>query len=94
MRALQKVGGIAALIAAATFVVGLVMFATVLIDYTTADDARDAVAFLVDDQVPLYAWNLLITIVFGVALVPLSWHFTGASRTRRSCWRGPQPSSA
>ena len=71
MGALQKVGGVAALIAAATFVVGLVMFATVLIDYTTADDPRDAVAFLVDNQVPLYVWNLLITIVFGVALAPL-----------------------
>lgn len=71
MRALQKAGGVAALIAAATFVVGLVMYATVLIDYTTADDPRDAVAFLVDNQVPLYVWNLLIMIVFGVALVPL-----------------------
>lgn len=71
MTALHKLGGIGALVAAATFVVGLVMFATTLIDFTTATDPARAVAFLVDNQVPLYVWNLLITIVFGIALVPM-----------------------
>ena len=71
MKAMQKLGGIGAFVAAATFIVGLVMFATMLIDYTTATEPAVAVEFLVDHQVPLYLWNLVITIVFGVALVPL-----------------------
>ena len=71
MKGMQKLGGIAAFVAAATFLVGLVMFATMLIDYTTATEPAVAVEFLVDHQVPLYLWNLVITIVFGVALVPL-----------------------
>ena len=71
MTALQKTGGISALVAAATFLIGLVMFATVLIDYTTGSDPREAVAFLVDHQFVLYAWNLIITIIFGIVLVPV-----------------------
>jgi hypothetical protein len=68
---MQRMGGVGAFVAAATFVVGLVMFATMLIDYTTATDPAEAVEFLVDNQLPLYVWNLVITIVFGIALVPL-----------------------
>jgi hypothetical protein len=68
----QRVGGVAAFVEAATFIVGIVMFATVLADYTTGDPtARESVAFLVDNQVALYVWNVIIFIVFGVALVPL-----------------------
>lgn len=72
MRSLQKMGGVGALVAAATFVVGLVMYATLLIDYTTSDDPAEAVRFLVDNHLALYLWNLTITIVFGIALVPLA----------------------
>lgn len=71
MSSLRKIGGVAALTAAATFVVGLGMFATMLTEYTFADQPIDAIEFLVDNQVALYVWNILITIVFGVALVPL-----------------------
>jgi len=67
-----KVGGVAALIEAATFIVGIAMFATVLGDYTTGDPTpAESVAFLVDEQAALYIWNLVIFIVFGVALVPV-----------------------
>lgn len=72
MRSLHRIGGISSLVAGATFVIGLVMFATLLIDYTTATDAGEAVAFLVDNQSALYLWNLTITIVFGIALVPVA----------------------
>ena len=68
----QKVGGIAALIEAATFVVGIAMFATMLADYTTGDPTpRESVAFLVDNEAALYGWYVVTLVVFGLALVPL-----------------------
>jgi len=64
--------GIAALIAAATFIFGIVMFATVLTDYTTGDPTpEESVAFVVDHQAALYVWNVVIFIIFGIVLVPL-----------------------
>lgn len=72
MTKLERWGGFGAFTAAASFVVGLVMFATVLMDFTSASDPADAVAFLVDNRLALYIWNLVITIVFGIALVPLA----------------------
>ena len=67
-----KVAGFAALIAAATFVFGIVMFATVLTDYTTGDPTpEESVAFVVDHQAALHVWNVVIFIVFGIVLVPL-----------------------
>ena len=72
MRGMQKIGGVAALIAACTFIIGIVMFATVLMDYTTGDPTlAESVAFLVDNQATLYIWNVIIFIVFGLALVPV-----------------------
>ena len=68
----SRTAGIAALIAAATFVFGIVMFATVLTDYTTGDPTpEESVAFVVDHQAVLYVWNVVIFIVFGIVLVPL-----------------------
>jgi hypothetical protein len=67
-----KAAGIAALIAATTFLIGIVMFATMLTDYTTGDPTpEESVAFVVDNQAALYIWNFVIFIVFGIALVPL-----------------------
>jgi len=67
-----KVAGIAALIAATTFLFGIAMFATVLADYTTGDPTpEESVAFMVDHQAALYVWNVVIFIVFGIVLVPL-----------------------
>jgi hypothetical protein len=70
-RELSKVGGACGLIAAGTFVIGLMMYATVLIDYTRGSSPYEAVAFLIDHRLSLYLWNMIITIVFGVVLVPL-----------------------
>ncbi|MBT8241455.1 MAG: DUF4386 family protein, partial [Acidimicrobiia bacterium] len=68
----QRIGGVAALVEAATFIVGIVMFVTVLSDYTSGDPTpAESVAFLVDNQAALYIWNLIIFIVFGIALVAL-----------------------
>ncbi|MDC3402372.1 DUF4386 domain-containing protein [bacterium] len=67
-----KAAGIAALTAAATFLFGIVMFATVLTDYTTGDPTpEESVAFVVDHQAALYVWNVVIFIIFGIVLVPL-----------------------
>jgi hypothetical protein len=72
MGASQRIGGFAALIAAATFIVGIVMFATVLSDYTTGDPTpAESVDFLVDNQAVLHLWTVVIFIVFGIALVPI-----------------------
>ena len=68
----QQAAGVCALIASATFLFGIAMFATVLADYTTGDPTpEESVQFLVDHQAALYIWNLVIFIVFGIALVPL-----------------------
>ena len=71
MQSIQKMGGIGAFVASGTFVVGLAMFATVLYDFVSATEPANAVEFIVDNQLALYIWNILITIVFGIALVPL-----------------------
>jgi hypothetical protein len=71
MQSIQKMGGIGALIAAATFVIGLAMFATIFGDFVFAADSAAAVELIGDNQPALYAWNVTIMIVFGVALVPL-----------------------
>ena len=69
----QRAGGIAALTAAATVVVGIGMFATLLTDYTTGDpDVAESVAFVVDNEATLYIWNLITLLVFAVAMVPLA----------------------
>ncbi len=68
----HRIGGIAALIEAVTFIVGIAMFVTMLADYTSGDPTpAESVAFLVDNQVALYVWNAVIFIVFGVVLVPV-----------------------
>lgn len=69
----QRAGGIAALVAATTFIFGIALFATGLSDYTTGDpSAAESVEFLVGHQGTLFAWYLVILLVFGAALVPLS----------------------
>lgn len=74
MNNLQKIGGVAALIAAATFLVGFVLFFTVLAaaNYGSLDiDPVQHVAFLADNQTLMYIWNLIIYVAFGVVLVVL-----------------------
>lgn len=72
MKSRDRLGGLGALLAATTFVIGLTMYATLLLDYTTADTPGEAVEFLVDNQVPLRVWNLVVTVVFALAMVPLA----------------------
>jgi hypothetical protein len=70
MRDSQRAGGVAALIGAATVVIGLVMFVAVLSDYASGDpEPAESVAFLVDNHTAIFIWNLITLIVFSVALV-------------------------
>ncbi len=69
---LDRIGGAAALLAAGTFLYGIVMFATTFADYTDPDATpAQSVDFLVGHQGALLAWYIGIFIVFGAALVPL-----------------------
>ncbi|MEM9033008.1 MAG: DUF4386 family protein [Actinomycetota bacterium] len=69
----SRAGAIGALIAAATFVFGIVLFVTTLSDYTEGDPTpAESVEFLVGHQTTLFAWYLVIFLVFGVAIIPLA----------------------
>jgi hypothetical protein len=70
----QRVGGVAALVEAATFVVGFALFFTLVeaSGYGSTATPSESVAFLVENQSVMYAWNLVIYVVFGVALVVLA----------------------
>lgn len=75
MNKFQKVGGISALIEAATFIFGLLFFVTLLIPAGYIDpevSTIQKIAFLVDNQNFMYLFNFIIYILFGVFLVILS----------------------
>ncbi len=75
MENLQKMGGIAALIGAATNLLGLGVFLTLLAPkgYRSEDlDPGQIVAFLADNQAIMRVWYQIIFLVFGVCLIFLS----------------------
>lgn len=75
MKRLQFAGGIAALIAAATYVVGMALLFTVLAPsgYGMEDaDPTRIVAFLAANQAVMYVWNLTIYVANAVCLVVLA----------------------
>lgn len=75
MSDLQKMGGVAALIMAATFVVGIAVFLTVLLPsgYFDADaDPVQKAAILADNQAIVSISYLIAYVVFGVFLVVLA----------------------
>ena len=69
----SRAGAVGALTAAATFVFGIALFVTTLSDYTEGDPTPgESVEFLVGHQTTLFAWYLVIFLVFGVAIIPLA----------------------
>ncbi len=73
MKNLQKMGGIAALIGAATNLLALVMFLTLLAPKGYgSDDPGQVVAFLADNQAIMRVWYQIIYLVFGVSMIFLS----------------------
>ena len=80
MKKLQKMGGVAALIITAAFVVGLVLNFT-LLDSSGIDDPVQMVAFLADTQAIQYIWILFIYVIFGIFLVVLALALYDRSKT-------------
>jgi hypothetical protein len=75
MNNVQKIGGIAALLGAATNLFALAVFATVLVPNGFGAEPRDVgtiVAFLADNQTFMRVWDIIIYLVFGVGLLFLS----------------------
>ena len=71
MNDLQKMGGVTALIEAATYGAGLGLALTLLAPVLDADPDR-YVAFLADNLTLMYIWHLFIYVVNGVFLVVLA----------------------
>ena len=72
MKNLQKIGGIAALIGAATNLLAIVMFITLGPKGLGSDDLGQVVAFLANNQAILRGWYLIIYLVFGMSLIFMS----------------------
>ncbi len=73
MNNLQKIGGIAALIGAATNLFALVTYLTLLAPKGYGSDhPGQIVAFLADNQAIMRVWYQIIFLVFGVSLIFLS----------------------
>ena len=75
MHSLQRSGGVAALGAAITFVIGFALYFALLIPAGYGSLKIDAVkhaGFLVQNQTVMYVWNLIIYVIFGVLLVTLT----------------------
>ena len=71
---LQRAGGIAGFVTAATYVVGLGLIGVYLAPRGYLDvqgSPKDSLAFLLDHQVMLYSWYLVLYLVGGLALVSL-----------------------
>ena len=70
----QRAGGIAGFVTAATYVVGLGLMGLYLAPQGFLDEQgspADSLAFLLDHQVLLYSWYLVLYLVGGIALVSL-----------------------
>lgn len=72
---LQKVGGVAALIEAATYLIGFALFFTVIESAgygAKGADPLKSVLFLANNQLTMYLWNLVIYVINSVFLVILA----------------------
>lgn len=74
MKSLQKMGGVAALIDAATYLVsmGLLFTLLALMGSSTNLDFGQFMAFFIDNQTIVFIWHLLMYMVNGVFLVILA----------------------
>lgn len=70
MNDLQKLGGVAALVNAAAYVVGIGLALTLLAPVLDSSPEQ-YLTFLADHQVLLYVWHLIIYLLAGVFMVPL-----------------------
>lgn len=75
MKNFQKMGGIAALIGAATIILGAVVYATLLVPKgfgSNNPDPSRIVALLADNQATMRLWLQIIWLAFGACLIFLS----------------------
>lgn len=73
MSSLQKAGGIAALLQASAYVVGFAVMATLLNPGNTEGwTVARKLAFVLEHKSLVQLWNLVIYVVFGIALVVLA----------------------
>ena len=75
MHGMQKTGGFASLLCATTFIIGFVVFFTLLMPArygSLAIDSLQHVTFLAENKALMYAWNLIIYVAFGGLLVVLA----------------------
>lgn len=72
MNQLQKMGGLAALINAAAYIVGFSLALTYLAPVMNASDPTQYVAFLAGNQTLMVTWYIIIYLIAGVFMVPLS----------------------
>ena len=69
----QKIGGIAGLIEASLYIIGFVFLFTFLgpmMDGSKSD--ADQLAFVLDNKTLIQVWHLLIYVLFGIVLIPLT----------------------
>lgn len=74
---LRQLGGIAGIIAGATFIFGFALFVTLLEPLVSGElTAIETVEFLRDNQNIFYVWNLVIYVLFGIvqAILTLALH--------------------
>lgn len=71
MTSIQRAGGLAALLIAASYVVGLALYST-LLNPAGADTPAKQLAYLADHETALLIVTMIIYLGAGVALVPLS----------------------
>lgn len=75
MSGLQRAGGVAALVEAATFVFGFWVLSTLLAPAGYLDAGADPVrnaALLAENEAVMYVWHMVIYVMFGVFLVVLA----------------------
>lgn len=70
MSHLQRLGGVAALINAAAYIVGIGLALTLLAPVLDSSPEQ-YLTFLADNQTLLYLWHLIIYLVAGIFMVPL-----------------------
>jgi hypothetical protein len=71
MNDLQKMGGIAALVNALAYIVGIGLVMTFLAPIMNAKPEQ-YVAFMASNQTLMFVWHLVIYLVAGVSMVPLA----------------------
>lgn len=86
---MQRVGGIAALICAGTYIFGFVLLVTVMADAgfgSNAIEAAEVVRFTVENQALMITWNTVIYIINSLALAVLVVALAGRLKAVTPAW--------